>query len=195
MVREVERAALRDEVTSEAPALDAPARDVARADDDVRAFVERAEEVGQVADVAGQVRVHLEETLVAFGETLLERLDVRGAEAELARPVRHADVGILGGDGVGEVACPVGRGVVHDHEVGRRRGAADGLDELRQVVLLVVTGGDNECLWYDSAILLAAFRPRRGAPNAPRRNRYPRRAQRASMFGRRGFRFTISGWP
>ena len=79
-------------MAAEAPALDAAAGDVARADDDVGAVVERAHEVGQVPDVVREVGVHLEEAVVALGEPLLERLDVRRAEAELAGAVHDVDV-------------------------------------------------------------------------------------------------------
>ena len=66
-----------------APPLDAAAGDVARTDDDVGAFVERAHELGQVFGIVREVGVHLEEALVAFGEALLERLHVRHRAGKL----------------------------------------------------------------------------------------------------------------
>ena len=58
--------------------------------------------------------------------------------------VHDADVGVLRGDGVGELARAVGGVVVDDEEVGVREGAAHCVDEPRQVVLLVVSGRDDE---------------------------------------------------
>ncbi len=129
---------------AEPPALDAAAGDVARADDDVGALVERADEVGEVTDVVGEVRVHLEEAVVALFEALLERLDVRRPETELARAVHHLDVLVLRRDRVREVTRPVGRVVVDDQQVRLGEGSAHRLDEAGEVVLLVVRRGDDE---------------------------------------------------
>src|SRR5690606_12128776 len=57
----VEAAAFAQDVSAGPPALDAAAGDVARAEDDVGARVERGEEVTEVARVVRQIRVHLHE--------------------------------------------------------------------------------------------------------------------------------------
>ena len=132
-----------------APALDVAAGDVARADDDVEPVVERADEVGQVADVVGEVRVHLEEAVVALGEPAGEGLHVRRAEPQLARPVHDAHLRVLRGERVGERAGSVRRVVVDDEHVGFRERAPHGLDEASEVVLLVVSRRDDERARHD----------------------------------------------
>jgi len=131
-------------VAAEAPALDAAAGDVARADDDVRAVVERLDERREVLDVVREVRVHLEEAVVPLDEALLERLDVCGAKPQLARPVHDANVLVLCRDAVGQIARAVGRVVVDDHQVRLGVGRTHRVDEAGQVVLLVVSRGDDE---------------------------------------------------
>jgi hypothetical protein len=85
-----------------------------------------------------QVRVHLEEVLVVAAEPPAERLHVRAAEAELAGPVHDADLGVALGHLVGELARSVGRRVVHDQDVGVRRGGAHLGHEAHEVRALVV---------------------------------------------------------
>ena len=91
-----------------------------------------------------EVGVHLEEAVVALLQALLECLHVGRAQAELARPVHHLDVIVLARDRVGDRAGPVGRVVIDDHQVRFGERGTHRVDEARQVVLLVVSGGDDE---------------------------------------------------
>ena len=131
-------------MAAQPPPLDAAARDVPRPDDDVRPFVERADEVRQVLGVVREIGVHLEEAVVAFAQALIERLQIRRSQPELARAVHDSDVVVLGGDGVGQVTGAVGRSVVDDEDVGVGRGCAHPVQKAGEIVTLVVSRRDDE---------------------------------------------------
>src|SRR5690606_32013974 len=89
-VREV-----REEQAADRPVDDRdPAVQVARAEDDV-AVLDGLEELRQMRRIVGEVRVHLEEVLVAALEAPAEALEVGGAEPELASPVEDVDARVF----------------------------------------------------------------------------------------------------
>ena len=99
----------------------AAAGDVARADHEVgvRGGLDQRRDVRRVVREVG---VHLDDELGAAGERVLEPGGVGAAEAVLLGAVEDLDRVELGGEPVGDLAGPVGRGVVDDeHPVARRR--------------------------------------------------------------------------
>src|SRR4030081_3438453 len=133
-------AALGYEVATDPPAFDSAAGNVARPDDDVVLGVERALELDEVANVVREVGVHLEEALVTIDKALPERIDVRRTQAELAWPMHHANVRVGLGERVGQLPRSVRRIVVDDEKVCTRKSQANGLDEPRKVLRLIVRG-------------------------------------------------------
>src|SRR5690606_15739865 len=94
--------------------------------------------------VVGEVRVHLEEEVVAALEAPAEPLEIRGAEAELACAVNHVDARTLPREGVCHFAGAVGRGVVDDQDIEALVLFEDHGHDTRQVVPLVVCRNDDE---------------------------------------------------
>ncbi len=140
----IERAALREHLAPDAPPLHSSTRNVARADHHVGATLELRDERGQVLRIVRHVGVHLEEALVALGEASFERLHVRGAETELARPMQHTNVVVLRRELVRDLAGAVRRGVVDDEDVRFRKRGAHPRDEPLQVVSFVVSRRHDE---------------------------------------------------
>ena len=77
--------------TVERPAGRRATRDVAGADREVGAGIERGDQRGNGRGVVGEVGVHLDDRVVAVRETVAEPVAVRGAEAGLTVAPHHRD--------------------------------------------------------------------------------------------------------
>jgi DNA polymerase (family 10) len=96
-----------------------------------------------------EVAIHREDELRIGRERLPETCEVGRPEAVLALPVEHVHEGKLRCEAVGDLAGPVGRGVVDDEDPGleavRLEDVAERADERRDVLPLVVGGqADDE---------------------------------------------------
>ena len=111
----VERAAPRDDATAKTPVLGASARDVARAEREVRPRLARGDEARNVRGVVREVAVELEDQLRAVRKRAPESGDIRRPEALLTVAMEDGDEVELACQPVGDLAGPVGR-VVVDHE-------------------------------------------------------------------------------
>ncbi len=84
------------------------------------------------------VGVHLDDGVVARVEGPAEPGEVGGPQALLAGAVQDVDLLVLGREGVGDGAGPVGRVVVEDDDVDLGHELADPTDDDGQRVALVV---------------------------------------------------------
>ena len=89
------------------PSDDLPAADVPRTDRQPAAPARRVNDALEVICKVRSVRIHLHEKSRAIGEADPECVFIRLAEAELARPVQHADAGVDPGQSVGDLSSPV----------------------------------------------------------------------------------------
>src|SRR5512138_2407469 len=94
--------------------------------------------------VVREVRVHLEEPVVAALETPAEAGDVGGAEPQLPCPMHHMDAAGLGREPVGDFAGAVRRCVVDDEHLEALILLEHERDDARQVLALVVCGNDHQ---------------------------------------------------
>jgi hypothetical protein len=131
------------------PPPHAAAAHVAGSEDDVGASPRGGDEAWEVGRVVGQVGVHLDDQLRAGRQRLAEAGEVGAAEAVLARAVQDADVAVVAGELVGQLAGAVGRGVVDDEHggvdgrsAGREGGSGAGHD--RREVLAFVEGRQDD---------------------------------------------------
>ena len=123
---------------------DRAAGHVARADREVGAVLDGFDEAGQRARVVREVGVDLHEQLVAAVDADREAGAVRVAETDLLGPPEHVDAPELGAGLLGEIGGAVGAVVVDDEHVGVRRGRAQALEELLDVLRLEVRRRHDE---------------------------------------------------
>src|SRR5262249_34188967 len=113
-----------DQGAGERPVGDAAAGDVARADHHV-VPPHAGQHGGEVAGVVAEVGVHGHQVVVAGLQRVAHAGDDGRAQAELARPVYGVDVGVGGGELVGQLPGAVGRVIVEDEDVRRGDRLAD----------------------------------------------------------------------
>ena len=92
----------------EPPVLGAAARDVAGAEREIGAVLDRRDQPRHVGRVVREVAVHLQHELRAAREHVPEPVDVGASQSLLARPVEHLDPRQLGREPVGDLARAVG---------------------------------------------------------------------------------------
>jgi hypothetical protein len=93
-----------------------------------------------------EVRVHLEQVLVAGAQPVAKSLEVSGAEPELAGAVHHRDARVASRQLVEDAAGAVRRVVVHEQDVGVGQHFEDRRGDRADVVALVVRGDDDQRL-------------------------------------------------
>ena len=120
----------------------AAAGHVARPDHHVVA-VEALQQVGDVAGVVREIGVHGADRIEAQFGCPADAGDVRGAQAQLGRPVHHVQAGFHRGLGVEQRAGAVRRVVVDDHAVGTHRQREDLPHQPDDVLAFVVRRNDD----------------------------------------------------
>ena len=144
---DVEAGAHAEDEAGEGPVDDADAVAVAGADDEVGVF-RGFEELGDVVRVMGEVTIHLHDEFIIAFQRPSETGTVGAAEAVLFGAVEDVDLGVLGGEVVGDLAGAVGGIVVHHQQVDLDRQAEQLGYQRREVVPLVVGGHDDQCFWF-----------------------------------------------
>lgn len=140
----IERAALAQKVSSRAPARHAATRNIPGADDDIGAAFECPQKRREMRRIVGKVGVHLEDNVVAFGETPLKTLHIGRSDAALAGAVHDLDPWIVRGEPIGDITRAI-RGCIVDHKHMRLGDPAKhGLHEVLEVLAFVVGGRDDE---------------------------------------------------
>jgi len=114
-----------------------------RPDDEVGAL-QRVQEALELLGLVGAVGVHLDEGVVAAVQAPAEAGEVGHAEALLRGAVQHVDLGVGGGELVGDVTGAVRRAVVEHEDVRPGHGGTDAAHDQRQVVSLVVRRDAHE---------------------------------------------------
>lgn len=112
----VEGAGPRDQLPVQGPVDHAAARDPTGSDHQIGA-VDLGQQARQVLRAVGAVSIEFDDDVVVPLERPPEPGDVGGSEALLALAVHDVDLGILGGDPVGELPRAVRAVVVGDQDV------------------------------------------------------------------------------
>src|SRR5687768_9113616 len=122
-----------------------------------------------MSGIVGEVRVHLEDELVAVIYRPVEPGDIRGPEAQFAGPMDDVDPRVGGRELVGKRSGPVRRAVVDDEHL-ESRVLSQYLRHDRGEIVALVVGRDND----ESATHGRASAPARSRPRADRRVRTAR---------------------
>ncbi len=126
------------------PVGDRPALDVAGADGDVEALLERRHQRGQRGGVVGEVGVDLDEGVVAALEAPGEARPVGAPQPGLGGAGEQVHVGQLGGDRLHEVGRAVGTPVVDHQHAGTGQALVDPVQHPLDVLRLVVGRDDHQ---------------------------------------------------
>ena len=156
----VERAALR-QMCRPAPQPSTPPPDVARSDHHVGAVGERAKEVGQVLRIVREVRVHLEEELVALREPRRNASMYAVPSPSLPARCITRTLPIAPRNVVGESPVPSGDASSTMSMSAAARAAAHLGNEALDIGALVVGRRDDKRPACRLRFLLPAIRPRR----------------------------------
>jgi hypothetical protein len=93
---------------------------IARANHQV-GVIRGREQRRQVMRIVGEVGVHRDDAVDVAFQGVAEAGHVGGGQGLLAAPVQHRQRVVLGGQGVGQLPRPTGRGIVDDEDRGLRQ--------------------------------------------------------------------------
>ena len=138
----VEAATARNDATDGRPITYPTTVDIARAKDEVGTVLRCGEEIGQATGVVREVAVHLKDVGVIALECPAKAGEIGSTKTLFLRAMEHVHPGQLGGEGIGNLAGPVGRAIVdHEHVANDRRPLARNancLDHVLEVLAFVI---------------------------------------------------------